>query len=63
MVFNRALKEDEVKLLCRTMGVKCRDRPCVINVGTFKCLPWFLGNHRGLPLQWDCLMLCIGSKR
>jgi hypothetical protein len=25
MVFNRALKEEEVKLLCRTMGVKCRD--------------------------------------
>jgi hypothetical protein len=26
------------KLLCRTMGVKCRNRPCVINVGTFERL-------------------------
>jgi hypothetical protein len=38
----------------------CRGRPCVINVGTFERLnvgtfnvpALFLGNHRGLPLQF-----------
>jgi hypothetical protein len=26
------------------------------------CLPMILGNHRGLPLQWVCPMLCMGLK-
>jgi hypothetical protein len=32
-----------------------------VGAGPRAC-PGFLGNHRGLPLQWVCPMLGIGSR-